>query len=581
MKRKFSLKNLPIKFKFILVYVLLVLIPTFSLGISMSLMNSNNIINSTQATLQTNVELQSSGVDTIVTNINSYANILINNIGYNKTFSNNITLMSAEDETTAEKARENMRIALTGKGSDIGDSISGTIDYFKTSDGALYDIRIYSPYVSEPFETILDAISSDELKSIYTYINNHTGENYWVIKDNYLYVYRALVNFAVDNMEDINIVGMICLQVHKNSVVSPLNANYNNNGYVLSFQDGKIISSRKVENSAIEDEIQKIVAKKEFKEGSIHDNSKFLTTKILNNKWVLLSYIDNDSISSALISSRMLVYGITILAFIITTIAAYFASNYISKRIIHLKKGAEEISSGNYNYELDTSSYDEIGLVSSSFNEMAGKVRQTLQDMIDTQDAISTSFAEILESKSGQSGNHVKRVAEYTAILARKLNYTENEVHDISIASMLHDVGKIMIPNSILDKPGRLTDEEFEVMRQHVVYGESMLKGVKGTIMQLGADIAGCHHERWDGTGYIKHLKGEEIPRHARIVSVADVFDALVSVRSYKKAWTFEDARAEILSQRGRQFDPAVVDAFEETFDQIVQVAKKYSDNKK
>ena len=547
----------------------------------MSLMNSNNIINSTQATLQTNVELQSSGVDTIVTNINSYANILINNIGYNKTFSNNITLMNAEDPSTAENARENMRNALTGKGSDIGDSISGTIDYFKTSDKALYDIRIYSPYVSEPFETILDAIASDELQSIYTYINNHTGENYWVIKDNYLHVYRALVNFAVDNMEDINIVGMICLQVHKNSIISPLNANYNNNGYILSFPDGKIISSRKVENSSIEDEIQAIVSKREFKEGSIHDNSKFLTTKILNNKWVLLSYIDIDSISSVLTSARMIVYGITILAFIITTIAAYFASNYISKRIIHLKKGAEEISSGNYNYELDTSSYDEIGLVSSSFNEMAGKVRQTLQDMIDTQDAISESFAEILESKSGQSGNHVKRVAEYTAILARKLNYSENEVHDISIASMLHDVGKIMIPNSILDKPGRLTDEEFSIMRQHVVYGETMLKGVKGNIMQLGADIAGCHHERWDGTGYVKHLKGEEIPLHARIVSVADVFDALVSVRSYKKAWTFEDARAEILSQRGRQFDPAVVDAFEETYDQIVQVAKKYSDNKK
>lgn len=547
----------------------------------MSLMNSNNIINSTQATLQTNVELQSSGVDTIVTNINSYANILINNIGYNKTFSNNITLMNAEDPSTAENARENMRNALTGKGSDIGDSISGTIDYFKTSDKALYDIRIYSPYVSEPFETILDAIASDELQSIYTYINNHTGENYWVIKDNYLHVYRALVNFAVDNMEDINIVGMICLQVHKNSIISPLNANYNNNGYILSFPDGKIISSRKVENSSIEDEIQAIVSKREFKEGSIHDNSKFLTTKILNNKWVLLSYIDIDSISSALTSARMIVYGITILAFIITTIAAYFASNYISKRIIHLKKGAEEISSGNYNYELDTSSYDEIGLVSSSFNEMAGKVRQTLQDMIDTQDAISESFAVILESKSGQSGNHVKRVAEYTAILARKLNYSENEVHDISIASMLHDVGKIMIPNSILDKPGRLTDEEFSIMRQHVVYGETMLKGVKGNIMQLGADIAGCHHERWDGTGYVKHLKGEEIPLHARIVSVADVFDALVSVRSYKKAWTFEDARAEIISQRGRQFDPAVVDAFEETYDQIVQVAKKYSDNKK
>ena len=144
---------------------------------------------------------------------------------------------------------------------------------------------------------------------------------------------------------------------------------------------------------------------------------------------------------------------------------------------------------------------------------------------------------------------------------------------------MLHDVGKIMVDENILHKPGRFTDEEYKIMQQHVVYGGQLLKGVPGNIMQLGAIIAEYHHERYDGNGFVHHLVGDEIPKEAQITSVADVFDALVSKRCYKGAWTIDDAYNEIVSQKGKQFAPDVVDAFIRRFEDFKHISEIYKEN--
>ena len=209
---------------------------------------------------------------------------------------------------------------------------------------------------------------------------------------------------------------------------------------------------------------------------------------------------------------------------------------------------------------------------------MAGRVQDVLEELILQQDSISENFATILSNKSGESGNHVKRVSEYSAILAEEMGFDANQVHDIRIASMLHDVGKIMVDESILHKPGRFTDEEYKIMQQHVVFGGQLLQGVPGNIMQLGAIIALYHHERWDGNGYVHHLKGDEIPKEAQITSVADVFDALVSHRCYKGAWTIEEAYNEIVSQSGKQFSPAAVEAFQRRFEDFKRISEIYKD---
>lgn len=177
------------------------------------------------------------------------------------------------------------------------------------------------------------------------------------------------------------------------------------------------------------------------------------------------------------------------------------------------------------------------------------------------------SLAEISEAKSGETGKHVQRVSEYTVILAKALGVDEKQLQILKTASMLHDVGKLLIPNEILEKPGKLTNEEFEVIKTHTNYGFNLLKNSKGPIMQFARIIAYEHHEKWDGTGYPQGLKKHHIHLYAQIVSVADVFDALTSKRCYKEAWPIEKARQEIISLSGSSFSPEVVNAFDKNFE--------------
>jgi putative two-component system response regulator len=148
-------------------------------------------------------------------------------------------------------------------------------------------------------------------------------------------------------------------------------------------------------------------------------------------------------------------------------------------------------------------------------------------------------------------------------LLAELLGLTDGEVALLRLAAPLHDVGKLAISDTILLKPGKLTTDEFRKMQQHVPAGASLLAGSSSQVLQLAAEIALTHHERWDGTGYPNQLRGDDIPISGRIVAVADVFDALTHDRPYKVAWPVETAAAEIGRLSGRQFDPQIVEAFE------------------
>jgi response regulator RpfG family c-di-GMP phosphodiesterase len=169
-------------------------------------------------------------------------------------------------------------------------------------------------------------------------------------------------------------------------------------------------------------------------------------------------------------------------------------------------------------------------------------------------------LAAAVEARDGLTGAHLRRVQAYTRALAVELGRPSTEVEEIGYSSVLHDVGKLLVPDSILGKPGKLTDEEWVEMRRHPDHGAEML--VDHPFFAMASDIARCHHERWDGSGYPRGLKGEGIPIAARITSVADVFDALMTRRSYKEPWSDEHAVAEIRRLRGTSFDPSVVDAF-------------------
>jgi cyclic di-GMP phosphodiesterase len=189
------------------------------------------------------------------------------------------------------------------------------------------------------------------------------------------------------------------------------------------------------------------------------------------------------------------------------------------------------------------------------------KVRARTAELEATQVEILERLALAAEYRDDDTGEHTKRVGKTAARIAEALGWPPAEVELIGRAAPLHDVGKIAISDFILLKPGKLTPEEFENMKTHARLGAQMLSGGRFPLLQLAEQIALTHHERWDGTGYLG-LRDEEIPIAGRIVTVADVFDALMSERPYKKAWPLTKALEEIKRQSGRQFDPRVVDAF-------------------
>ncbi len=190
------------------------------------------------------------------------------------------------------------------------------------------------------------------------------------------------------------------------------------------------------------------------------------------------------------------------------------------------------------------------------------KVRQRTADLEEAQFEIVERLALAAEYRDDETGKHTKRVGILSAKLAKEFGWPESQVEVIRRAAPMHDVGKIGIDSAVLLKPGKLTTEEFDHIKEHVTIGHGILSGSRFSMLQMAAEIALYHHENWDGTGYQAGLKGEAIPESARIVTVIDVFDSLTHKRPYKEAWPVEKALEEITSLRRTKFDPRVLDAF-------------------
>jgi putative two-component system response regulator len=192
---------------------------------------------------------------------------------------------------------------------------------------------------------------------------------------------------------------------------------------------------------------------------------------------------------------------------------------------------------------------------------LEAKVRERTRALEEAQIEIVARLAVAAEFRDDNTGQHTQRVGQMSALLATGLGLTDSQVGLIRRAAELHDVGKIGVPDAILLKIGKLTPEEFEVVKTHTTIGARILSGGKFPLLRLAEEIAFTHHERWDGTGYAG-IRGADIALAGRIVAVADVFDALTQQRPYKPAWPVGEAIAEIDRQRDRQFDPAIVDVF-------------------
>lgn len=183
---------------------------------------------------------------------------------------------------------------------------------------------------------------------------------------------------------------------------------------------------------------------------------------------------------------------------------------------------------------------------------------------------------EVMESTSDETGQHIKRVADTSKLLAQYVDYlTEEEVNSIFLASPMHDIGKIAIPEHILHKPGRLTEDEMTIMKTHAEKGYELLKNSKRRLTTAASIIAREHHEKWDGSGYPRGLQGEEIHIFGRIVALADVFDALTHKRQYKSAWTIDDAVEYIKQNSGTHFDPSLVKILIDNLPEFLEIMKQ------
>lgn len=223
---------------------------------------------------------------------------------------------------------------------------------------------------------------------------------------------------------------------------------------------------------------------------------------------------------------------------------------------------------------------------------LQGEVDRRVNEVLHLQEASIRVMVSLAEFRDECTGNHIRRTQTYVSLLAQHLSgqardgefLTAEHIDQIAKASPLHDIGKIAIPDHILLKPGKHTPEEFEVMKTHAEKGESMLirtrqeLGEDNLMLQFACQIARSHHERWDGTGYPDGLQGEAIPLAARLMAVADVYDALRSVRPYKKAFSHEESVGMLLEQRGRHFDPAAIDAFVALQDEFSLIALQLAD---
>ena len=187
-------------------------------------------------------------------------------------------------------------------------------------------------------------------------------------------------------------------------------------------------------------------------------------------------------------------------------------------------------------------------------------------------------LARAAEFRDPETGAHILRMANYSRLIAARLGWDAEQQDALLQAAPMHDVGKLGTPDQILLKPGKLTSEEFEIMKHHATIGWEILKDSTSTIMLAAAEIALAHHEKFDGSGYPQGLVGEAIPLAGRIVAVADVFDALTSVRPYKEAWDIERAFAFVEEGRGKHFDPACVDAFLSCRDEVMAIRERYQD---
>ncbi len=316
--------------------------------------------------------------------------------------------------------------------------------------------------------------------------------------------------------------------------------------------------------------------------------------------WIAVSCIAMEEIEEQEAFARNLILALTIGSAALVAIILIVVTRSVTKDILKTNQFAQAVASGELGKTLDMHRDDELGSLGDAIRRLVDSLKGMMRDSAEQaqerelnltimRDSLMLTLADLIESRDLNTGQHIKKTAAYVRIIIEELQreglfldiLTEDYVESVIRSAPLHDIGKINVPDAILNKPGKLTDEEFSVMKTHAAVGGRIIEHIISTTpdtdyLAAAKDLATYHHEKWNGGGYPEGLSGEDIPLVARIMAVADVFDALVSDRAYKKGFPLEKAFAIIREESGSHFDPRIVDAFFAVKDEIIRTKEEF-----
>jgi HD-GYP domain-containing protein (c-di-GMP phosphodiesterase class II) len=265
--------------------------------------------------------------------------------------------------------------------------------------------------------------------------------------------------------------------------------------------------------------------------------------------------------------TRFQVFAFATTAFLFIIAAGVFIADRFTKPLLKVVRASSEVASGNLDVTITPTGSDEITSLAHSFNKMVASLQQSKADLvqahestIEAYDRTIEGWCKALELRDDVTEGHTQRVTDMTVSMARRMGFSDEQLLHLRRGALMHDIGKMAIPDSILKKPASLNDQEWQVMRNHPYYAYEMLHRI--AYLKPALTIPYCHHEKWDGTGYPRGLKEDEIPLEARIFAIADVWDALRSDRPYREAMSVEQVLTMIKKDKGTHFDPQLVDVF-------------------
>ncbi len=300
--------------------------------------------------------------------------------------------------------------------------------------------------------------------------------------------------------------------------------------------------------------------------------------------WVFI-VLDKAFIESKVVATRKALLNIAVILLVGATGLTAILMSQLFRPITLLREGIKRIGQGNLDSPMRIRDFTELGMLGHTVNKLAVELKtsQNLakaheQEVIDTQKEVIITLGQVVESRSSETANHTLRVGDMSYQLALLAGLPEAEAELIRMASPMHDVGKIGIPDSILNKPGKLTDEEYATMQRHPEIGYGILNKSERETFKAAAIIAHQHHERWDGKGYPRKIKGEEIHIYGRIVGLVDVFDAISSNRVYRKAMPLEKVLNIMQAEVGNHFDPRLSDLFLSNLPKFLSITERYED---